>query len=96
MFRRLNASDTDITIYLDGQPIQAAAGDSVAAALLAAGVTSFRTCAVTGEPRAPYCMIGNCYECLVEIDGWPDRQACLVPVAPGMRVRRRPAEEPTP
>jgi predicted molibdopterin-dependent oxidoreductase YjgC len=88
MFRRLNPAEANVTIYLDGQPIQAAAGDSVAAALLASGTVTFRSCPTSGEPRAPYCMIGNCYECLLEIDGGPDRQACLVTVAPGMQVRR--------
>jgi D-hydroxyproline dehydrogenase subunit gamma len=87
MFRRLNPSETKVTIHLDDREIPAVAGESVAAALLAAGAIGFRSDPISGETRAPYCMIGNCYECLVEIDGWPDRQACLVPVAPGMRVR---------
>jgi len=89
MFRRLKPVTNDITIYLDDRPITVAAGDTVAAALLAAGVTDFRSSAVIGESREPHCMIGNCYECLVEIDDLPDRQACLVPVAAGMRVRRQ-------
>jgi len=89
MFRRLRASEQEVTIDFEGQPIRAAAGESVAAALLAAGVAEFRLSAVSHAPRAPYCMIGNCFECLVEIDGQPDRQACLVSVADGMRVRRQ-------
>jgi NADH dehydrogenase/NADH:ubiquinone oxidoreductase subunit G len=40
-------------------------------------------------------MIGNCYECLVEIDGMPYRQACLTTVADGMRIRR-PIEREAP
>jgi D-hydroxyproline dehydrogenase subunit gamma len=75
--------------------ISAAAGDSVAAVLLAAGVTIFRSCPVTNEPRGPHCMIGNCYECLLEIDGCPDQPACLTLVAPGMRVRRQPTRDAT-
>jgi hypothetical protein len=63
-------------------------GDSVAAALLAAGVNRFRDTPVTGTPRAPWCMMGVCFDCLVEIDGIASRQACLTPVAEGMRVRR--------
>jgi D-hydroxyproline dehydrogenase subunit gamma len=86
MFRRTRAPEREVTIHVDDRPIRAAAGESVAAALLAAGVTEFRAAAVSGAARAPYCMIGNCFECLVEIDGWPDRQACLVAVADGMRV----------
>jgi predicted molibdopterin-dependent oxidoreductase YjgC len=88
MFRRLRPPDSAVTIHVDGKPVRAAVGDSVAAAMLAAGVTEFRISAVSGSPRAPHCMIGNCFECRVEIDGMPDRQACLVTVAEGMQVRR--------
>ena len=60
---------------------------AVAAALLATGVRRFRATPVSGAARAPYCMMGACFECLVEIDGVPSRQSCLIPVADGMRVR---------
>lgn len=86
MFRRLYQPQNEVTIFVDGKAVRAAAGASVAAALLAAGITEFRSSAVTRVPRAPYCMIGNCFECLVEIDGLPDQRACLVGVAEGMRV----------
>lgn len=89
MFRRTRADADAVTIVLDDREIRAMAGESVAAALLATGITEFRGASVSGAPRAPYCMIGNCFECLVEIDGWPDRQACLVAVSEGMRVRRK-------
>ena len=59
----------------------------MAAALLAAGVTRFRSTPVSGAPRAPYCMMGVCFEWLLEIDGVANRQACLVPVEPGMKIR---------
>lgn len=88
MFRRLYPVTDEVTIHVDGRPLRAAASDSVAAAMLAAGITEFRTSPVTASPRAPHCMIGNCFECLVEIDDQPDRQACLTMVAEGMRVRR--------
>ena len=67
------------------------AGDTVAAALLAAGIDHCRTTPVTGAPRAPYCLMGVCFDCLVTIDGVGNRQACLVPVREGMRSRRRSA-----
>ena len=62
-------------------------GRSVAAALLAAGVARFRATPVSGAPRAPFCMMGACFECLVEIDGVPSRQSCMVEVKAGMRIR---------
>ena len=76
----------EVALTIDGAPFVARAGDTVAAALLAAGVTVFRTTAVSGAPRGPYCLMGTCFECPVEIDGAPNRQACMTPVAPGMRV----------
>jgi len=55
------------------------------AAALARADQPFRT-SVTGEPRAPLCGMGTCYECRVTIDGVAHRRACLVTVADGMHV----------
>lgn len=71
----------------EGRRVSAPAGSTVAAALLAAGVAVFRTAPVSGAPRAPYCMMGACFDCLVEIDGVPNRQSCLVIASEGMEVR---------
>ena len=86
MFRRLQTPPATVTIFVDGQALTAGVGDSVAAALLAAGIERFRTAPLSGAPRAPHCMIGHCFECLVEIDDVPNRQACLVSVTDGMRI----------
>ena len=48
-----------------------------------------RTTPVTGELRAPYCLMGVCFECLVEIDGVPNQQGCLAQVREGMRIERQ-------
>jgi predicted molibdopterin-dependent oxidoreductase YjgC len=93
MFRRLpesaagQAPATPVTI--DGRPFTARAGDSVAAALLVAGHLECRTAPASGRPRGPYCLMGACFDCLVTIDGQPNRQGCLVPVAPGMRIETK-------
>jgi hypothetical protein len=87
MFRRLpDAAGDTIAFTINGQRAQALAGDSVAAALLGAGAGHCRTTAISGAKRAPYCMMGVCFECLVIIDGVGNRQACLIPVRTGMRV----------
>jgi predicted molibdopterin-dependent oxidoreductase YjgC len=75
-----------VQFTFDGEVVTAAEGDTVAAALLAHGVKLFRTTPETGAPRLPHCMIGNCFDCIVEIDGVPNCQACLVIVKPGMNV----------
>lgn len=87
MFRRPREDARAIVHFtFDGAPLEAREGDSVAAALLAAGVSSCRTTPVSGAPRAPYCMMGVCFDCLVVIDGVGNRQSCLVSVREGMAV----------
>jgi sarcosine oxidase subunit alpha len=90
MFKRLSEPRADagetISLKIDGKDIRARAGDTVAGAMLAAGVDRFRTTPVTDSPRAPYCLMGVCFDCLVTIDGVGSRQACLVPVREGISV----------
>jgi predicted molibdopterin-dependent oxidoreductase YjgC len=87
MFRRLRDLEGDpVNFAIDGRSATARMGDTVAAALLANGVEVCRTTPVSGAPRAPYCMMGVCFECLVAVDGIGNRQGCLVAVKEGMRV----------
>ena len=90
MFRRIiDASRPALTIFIDGAPFEAREGDSVAAALLGSGRLTTRTSALSGAPRAPYCLMGMCFECLVTIDGVGNRQACMTAVEPGMRIETK-------
>lgn len=70
----------------DGRAMTGRAGDTVAIALLANGVEACRTTPVSDAPRAPYCLMGVCFDCLVVIDGVGNRQGCLTPLAEGMRI----------
>jgi predicted molibdopterin-dependent oxidoreductase YjgC len=98
MFKRLpDQVQERLSFTLDGKLMEARAGDSVAAALLANGVSSCRTTPVSGAHRAPFCMMGVCFDCLMMIDGIGNRQACQVPVRAGMVVatqQGRPEGEP--
>ncbi|EXF95907.1 NAD(FAD)-dependent dehydrogenase [Pseudomonas fluorescens HK44] len=76
-----------LNLTFNGKTLTVPAGISVAAALLMVGVTRFRATPVSEAPRAPYCMMGVCFECLVDIDGVPNRQSCLVEVSEGMKIR---------
>ena len=78
-----------IVFLFDGREIHAREGDSIAAALLAAGERITRTTPVTHAARGPYCMMGACFDCLAEVDGVTGVQTCLVPVRAGMRVARQ-------
>ncbi|MFD5428182.1 (2Fe-2S)-binding protein [Streptomyces sp. NPDC127084] len=70
-------------ITFDGRPIRALPGQTVAAALWAAGILSWRTTRVNGTPRGAFCGIGVCYDCLATVNGRPNQRACLVPARPG-------------
>lgn len=85
-FTRIGGAES-VLFVVDGRPVEARAGDSVATALLAAGYSSFGRNAASGTANAPHCLIGNCFGCLCDIDGRPQSQACLVPVAEGMEVK---------
>jgi len=74
-----------VEISVNGRTVRVDHGLTVAAALLSLGETIFRVSEL-GEPRAPLCGMGTCYECRVSIDGVERRRACLVRVRPGMRV----------
>ncbi|MBO6884409.1 MAG: (2Fe-2S)-binding protein [Marivita sp.] len=76
-----------VDVVFDGMPLRLSDGANLAAALLAAGVSVFRETPVSGAPRAPFCMMGACFDCLVEIDGVV-RQACMVDVSDGLIVRK--------
>jgi len=89
MFARLSPPERPVSFFFEGREIVAEEGSMLAASLLAAGVTTFRQTAVSGAPRGPYCMMGVCFECLVTVDGRSNQQACMVRVAPGMRVERQ-------
>ncbi|WP_228973474.1 (2Fe-2S)-binding protein [Streptomyces sp. DH12] len=70
----------------DGRELTALPGQSLAAALWAAGILSWRTTRRGGAPRGAFCGIGTCHDCLATVNGRPNQRACLVPVRPGDTV----------
>jgi predicted molibdopterin-dependent oxidoreductase YjgC len=90
MFRKLHELTLgSVTIEIDGVPAMAEQGETVAAVLLRQTEYWSRLNPVTGSKRAPYCMMGVCFECLAEVDGVASIQTCLKPVCDGMRVVRQ-------
>ncbi|MDR3577671.1 MAG: (2Fe-2S)-binding protein [Anaerolineaceae bacterium] len=75
-----------VKINVDGKPVEAYEGETVAAVLLSAGISTFRLSQKNKEPRSMYCGMGICFECLVTIDGQHALRACMTPVADGMTV----------
>lgn len=76
-----------LSIEVEGRIVTARAGHTLATALLGAGVVPFRHTAVSSSPRAPLCLMGVCFDCLVEVDGAQNVQSCMVEVRQGMQVR---------
>ncbi|MCC9620405.1 (2Fe-2S)-binding protein [Thalassospira sp. MA62] len=92
MFKRVKtAIENPIHIEFEGQTIPVEKGETVAAALLLAGQQKFRESTVSKKDRGPFCLMGVCFECLVEIDGVPNRQACMTLAEDGMKIRAQKA-----
>ena len=75
-----------VQITVDGEPLDARAGEPVAAALLAHGRRVCHTTIRTDEPRGVFCAVGLCGDCTMQIDGVPGLRACVTLVRAGMRV----------
>jgi hypothetical protein len=71
------------TIELDGEPVEAESGQTVAAALIAGGHRAWRRTRRDGRPRGAFCGIGVCFDCLATVNGRPNLRACLVEARPG-------------
>lgn len=70
----------------DGSPVEFRPGQSIGAALIAAGRPSWRTTRIGGRPRGLFCGIGVCFDCLVGVDGIPNQRACRVTATQEMTV----------
>ena len=90
MFERLQSDDAaDVPFTFNGDTVTAKFGDSIAAALLAAGHRVFRETPTSAAPRGPFCMMGSCFECLVVVNG-ETVQACQTAVRCGLVVTSPP------
>lgn len=74
-----------IRFRFEDRTIDALQGETIAAALSAAGIVAFRHTA-RGAPRGLHCGMGACYDCIVTVDGRTGQRACMTKVADGMAV----------
>ena len=72
-------------LRVDGAPVRAYEGDTVATALIAQQLPTMRSLKYH-RPRAPFCMDGHCGGCLMRIDGEPNTRACMTAVRDGLEV----------
>jgi hypothetical protein len=83
------SADAPVTVTIDGVTVRAKAGEIVAAVLLRVEPHYGRIHPVSGEPRAAYCMMGVCFDCMAIVDGVASTQTCLITVRDGMMIERQ-------
>ncbi len=81
--------DKKIIFYFEGSPVEAFEGETIAAALIAGGTTTFRVTDKLERPRGLFCSVGKCASCLMVVNGKPNVMTCVTPVREGMRVERQ-------
>ncbi len=84
----LDTSKT-VTIYFEGQPMEALEGEMIASALTNAGIRVFRKTHKEHQPRGMFCGIGRCTDCVMIVDGQPNVRTCVTPVREGMQIKRQ-------
>jgi len=90
MFKQISGDQEEtVHIILNGQPLQVQSGITVAAIALSQNQRYTRTTPISGSKRAPFCMMGVCYECLMVIDGKANQRACATYVQNGMTIERQ-------
>lgn len=91
---RIDNGIETVAVTIFGSEYDMPAGRNLAGEMIAAGITPFRHTPVSGAPRDAYCMMGACFDCLVEVEG-ENRQACMMRVAEGLVVNRPSIQDPT-
>lgn len=87
MFKQLPNDQLEmVDILLNGEKIQVPTGTTVAAMALSHGQRFTRTTPISDSKRAPFCMMGVCYECLMVIDGKANQRSCVTYVKQGMQI----------
>lgn len=88
--------ERQVKIQVDGKHLDAFEGESVAAALIAAGIHKFRMSQKNNEPRSVYCGMGTCCECMVTVNGVHSIRACMTQVTDGMQIETCTTASPDP
>jgi len=92
MFKHDSPTSSSVEVILDGKATSVPAEMNVAASLLAIGKIVSKISPTSKKPCSPHCLMGVCFECLMEIDG-VQRQACMTAVRDGMTINRILGEE---
>ena len=77
---------SEITVYLDGVPVQVEKGQMIAAALLEKGIRVNRYTRKNHAARGIFCGIGQCTDCVMVVNGQRNVRTCITPVEEGMII----------
>ncbi len=91
----LAPSQEPVAIRFDGESISCYEGETIAAALTAAGRLGLRR-TKEAAPRGVFCGMGICHDCLVSVDGQRNLRACMTLVRAGMEVHSECHDAPIP
>ncbi len=83
----------EVTFTFEGQQLTGYEGETIAAALHAAGVRYLHESAKKHRPRGLFCAIGNCSSCLMKVNGVPNVRVCVEPLREGIVVERQIGNE---
>ena len=92
----MTEAGTMVSFTFDGRPYRGRKGTPVGIALYAEGVKALGANEVDGAPRGLYCLIGQCFECRVLVNGSVVERACLLPLEAGMSLQPVRADAPLP
>lgn len=94
MFSSLRSTSAKtVTVTVNNQSVAAPEGQTVWATMALAEQLTTRRAALSGADRSAFCAMGVCFECLVQIDGTPNQQACLRRVSEGMNIQTQDITE---
>ncbi|MGB9597293.1 MAG: (2Fe-2S)-binding protein [Candidatus Poribacteria bacterium] len=82
-----------VTINVDGKDIEAYEGETIASALISAGIKVFRHTKKLKEPRRIFCAVGRCTDCIMTVDGKPNVRTCITLVQDGMKIQTQRSQK---
>jgi predicted molibdopterin-dependent oxidoreductase YjgC len=82
----INRSET-VMLSVNGNEVPAYKGETLLAALIAAGYRGTKKSPIKNEPRGALCGMGVCFECLVTVNGEPNVRSCMIEVENHMTVQ---------
>lgn len=75
-----------VTLSVNGKPVPAYRGETLLAALIAAGYKGLKKSPLKKSPRGALCGMGVCFECMVSVNGEPNIRSCMTEVEDQMKV----------